>query len=393
MEKFDKIISNEIDIRRKWDKKIIENKFNLKLSGEFIPLWIADMDFLHPIELQDALIEYIKKSNLGYTYLTDNFYASIINWQEKRHGIKIKKEWINIGYGTVSTLHLLNQVFLEKEEYIIVNTPCYEPFYTSAKNNGNNVVFSDLKIIDNRYYFDYEDIEKKIKKYKPKLYILCNPHNPSGRVWSKEEIEKIAKLCYENKVILVSDEVHSEIILENKHTSALSLEKKYLENLIFLTSPNKAFNLGGLKTSYSIIKNNEIRQKFEQGMKKNSITSPNILGLVSLITVYNKCEYWLNDLIKYINNNYKYCKEYIDKNLKKFKIMNMESSYLLWIYIGEDKEKILNKMINRKLLVEDGVDFLQNHEGYIRVNLGISFEYIVKFLDILKEIYQEIYGV
>ncbi|ACZ01792.1 MalY/PatB family protein [Streptobacillus moniliformis] len=369
---FDTKVDSKFDLRRKWDRDLIEKKFNVKLPKEFIPLWIADMDFLLPEKLSKILKEYIAHGSLGYTSLTPDFYNSIINWQKRRHNVEVKKEWINIGYGTVSTLHLLNKVYLNKGEYILINTPSYEPFYNSTINSGNKVIFSPLKEEGNRYFLDYEDIEEKIKKYSPKLFIFCNPHNPSGRIWEKEEIEKLASLCLKYNVILVSDEVHSEITFEKKHASTLSLDEKYLQNLIFLSSPNKAFNLGGLKTSYSIIPNKNLREKLEIKMKENSITSPNILGLVSMINAYNLCEDWLDDLSKYIYQNYIFVKEKLEK---KYSIFSMESSYLLWIKV-ENGEKLTKELAQKGILVESGTHFVANGEKFIRINLGIPRKYL-----------------
>ncbi|WP_081259641.1 MalY/PatB family protein [Streptobacillus moniliformis] len=369
---FDTKVDSKFDLRRKWDRDLIEKKFNVKLPKEFIPLWIADMDFLLPEKLSKILKEYIAHGSLGYTSLTPDFYNSIINWQKRRHNVEVKKEWINIGYGTVSTLHLLNKVYLNKGEYILINTPSYEPFYNSTINSGNKVIFSPLKEEGNRYFLDYEDIEEKIKKYSPKLFIFCNPHNPSGRIWEKEEIEKLASLCLKYNVILVSDEVHSEITFEKKHASTLSLDEKYLQNLIFLSSPNKAFNLGGLKTSYSIIPNKNLREKLEIKMKENSITSPNILGLVSMINAYNLCEDWLDDLSKYIYQNYIFVKEKLEKN---YSIFSMESSYLLWIKV-ENGEKLTKELAQKGILVESGTHFVANGEKFIRINLGIPRKYL-----------------
>lgn len=374
---FDIKVDSKFDLRRKWDRDLIEKKFNVKLPQDIIPLWIADMDFLTPDKLSKILSEYVCKGSLGYTSLTSDFYDSIINWQKRRHGVDLKKEWINLGYGTVSTLHLLNKTYLKKGEYVLINTPIYDPFYNATINNGNKVVCSKLKEIGNRYYLDYEDMEEKMREYRPKMYILCNPHNPSGRIWTKEEIENVAKLCDKYGCILVSDEVHSEMTFENKHNSALKLEDKYLQNLIFLTSPNKAFNLGGLKTSYNIIPNKSLREKFQEKMKENSVTSPNILGLVALVNVYNLCEDWLDSLTEYIYDNYKFVKEKLGK---KYVLFPMESSYLLWVKVGNGK-KFTTELAKKGILVESGDDFVDNGEEFVRINLGIPRYYLKKGIE------------
>ena len=388
---FDEIVNTDKDIRRKWNKNTVKSVFDIDEKQEFIPLWIADMDFKIPDNLKKRLIEFISNSNMGYTFLTDDFFNSIINWYKKRKKINIEKEWINITYGTVGALHILNQVFLDENDCSLILTPVYEPFKNAAINNNKRIITSRLVVNNDRYYIDFLDIENKIKLFQPKLFIFCNPHNPSGRVWNIDELNRIAKLCYENNVILVSDEVHSEMIHTGKYYSALEINYKYINNLIVLSSPNKAFNLGGLKTSYSIIPNELLRDKLKSGMKKNSVTSPNIIGLICLVEAYNKCENWLNELTKYIYENYKIFSFNLDKiGLTYHK---MESSYLLWINLENTKKDgkwWTNRLKQRGILVETGYDFIENGENFIRINLGMPQKYLLKVLEIMKEEYYEI---
>lgn len=383
---FDEIVNTNNDIRRKWNKDIIKNVFNIEPTENFIPLWIADMDFKVPENLKSEIIKFISESNMGYTFLTDDFFNCIINWYNRRKNIVLKKEWINITYGTVGALHILNQVFLNENDCSLILTPVYEPFKNAATDNNRNIVTSKLIIKENRYYINFLDVENKIKKFHPKLFILCNPHNPSGRIWNLNELNKIAKLCYENDVILVSDEVHSEMIHIGKYYSSLNIDNKYINNLIVLSSPNKAFNLGGLKTSYSIIPNKLLREKFKCGMKKNSVTSPNIIGLICLVTAYNKCENWLDELTKYIYENYKL----FSSNLEKIGLsyQKMESSYLIWVNLENTKKDgkwWTTKLKEKGILVETGYDFIENGENFIRINLGIPRKYLFKVLEIMKE--------
>lgn len=383
---FDEIVDTTRDIRRKWNKKIIKDTFGIDKDEKCIPLWIADMDFKIAPKIQKRISDFISNSNMGYTFLTDEFYSSIINWYKKRKEITLEKEWINISYGTVGALHILNQVFLNEKDYLIILTPVYEPFKNAAINNNRKVVTSKLIEKNNRYYIDFLDVEKKIKEYNPKIFLLCNPHNPSGRIWSLDEINKIAKLCYDNKVILVSDEVHSEMMHIGKFYSALQIDNRYIDNLIVLSSPNKAFNLGGLKTSYSIIPSEILKNKFKLGMRKNSVTSPNIMGLICLVEAYNECGKWLDELTKYIYKNYKIFSEKLDEIGLEYH--EMESSYLLWINLSKTKKDSkwwTNRLKQKGVLVENGEDFVENGEKYIRINLGIPTKYLVEVLKILKE--------
>lgn len=381
-----KEVDISIDIRRKWDKKIIKEKFGENTPENFISFWIADMDFKHDENLKKDLIEYISNNTLGYTSIKDEFYDSIIKWHQKKHKVFVSKYWINLAYGTVSILHILNQAFLKEKDYIMTFTPTYEPFYTASKNNNRKFVSSKLLNKNGRYYIDFEDLEYKMKLYSPKIFILCNPHNPSGRVWTRKEIENIAELCLKYKAILVSDEVHSEIVFK-EFTPTLSLKKEYLDNLIMLTSPNKAFNLGGLKTSYSIIPNNNIRKRLKKAMVKNSVTSPNILGLIALISSYNKGEEWLETVKEYIYNNYILLVDYIKNNKANIEIFEMESSYLLWLNVAKlcSSEKLIANLVEKGILVESGGDFIENAEDCIRINLGTSRYNILKFIEALED--------
>lgn len=371
---FDKNIDRKIEKCRKWDKKKIEETFTC--SDDFIPMWIADMDFQMADPIKEELKNTIDIGVLGYTYVYDEFFEAVINWHKKRRNNNIKKEWITLSYGTVSTLHYLIQGFCKKEDYVLMNTPVYGPFDQSTKRQNCNSVYNELKIYNNRYEIDWEDLEYKLSKYKPKLYLFCSPHNPSGRVWDKDEIDKVIQICEKHNTILVVDEVHSEQIYANSFYSiAQWLDEE--QRIILLTSPNKAFNIGGLKTSYSIISNEKIREQFQNQLIKNSITSPNVFGIKALIAAYDKSAYWLDEMKDYVELNYKYLKEQLDNDrLKSLSIMNMESSFLVWINIektGYTSDEFVEKLaIEQGVLLESGTHFVQNGEGWIRMNLGTT---------------------
>ena len=368
---------------RKWDYNLIKQKYG-DIPKDFIPMWIADMDFKIPKKLEENMIEAIKIGVFGYTYCYDEFYDAVINWQKRRHNIAIKKEEIILTYGTVSTLHYVIQAFCKENDNIILNTPIYSPFEDCAKKQGVNIIFNTLINIDNKYYIDFEKLEKDMKKHKPKLMLFCSPHNPSGRIWTIEEINKIAKLCKENNIILISDEVHSEHIHIGKHYSMLSLEKDLVDNIIFLTSPNKAFNLGGLKTSYAIIKNKDLFNIFKKQLNKNSITSPNVFGILSLITVYNDCEDWLDSVNNYIYENYLILKEYIDNN-NLLSLMELESSYLPFINIKNtnlNSKGFCFKLAREEgIILEPGENFVKDGEDFVRMNIGTQRENLLKAIN------------
>lgn len=377
---------------RKWDINIIKKIYGEEVPKDFIPLWIADMDFKIPEEIEKAFLCAVKRGVFGYTYCYDDFYNSVINWQKDMHEVEIEKDWITLSYGTVSTIHYVIQAFCKKGDYVLMNTPVYDPFDSAAKRQKVNRIYNTLDIIDNRYYINFETLKEQIEKYKPKLYLLCSPHNPSGRIWSTDELTQIAKICKENGTILVTDEVHAEHIHLGKFNSILKLEKDLLENIILLTSPNKAFNLGGLKTSYSVIYNENIRNKFRDKLSQNSITSPNVFGVLGLVTAYNEGRQWLEEVTAYIKSNYELLEDYLDKYIPDLKLMKMESSYLAWINIkatGLTSSKFSNKLaLEAGVLIENGEHFVKNGDGYIRINLGTQRSNIEEALSRIKKSFE-----
>lgn len=356
---------------RKWDKEIVKRNFG-EVPDNYIPMWIADMDFKIPKEIEEEFEKAVKRGVFGYTYCYDEFYDAVIDWQLSMHEAEVKKEWITLSYGTVSTIHYAIQAFCSAGDYVLMNTPVYDPFDAASKRQDVRRIYNSLLVKDNRYFIDFERLEQQLKKYKPKLYLFCSPHNPSGRIWSIEELEKVAKLCRESGTILIVDEVHAEHIHYGKFTSIL--KSNNINNLILLTSPNKGFNLGGLKTSYSIIPSESIRKRFRKKLEQNSITSPNVFGIIGLVAAYKKGRPWLKEVSQYIKENYELFREYIEKNIPSLKVMEMESSYLAWVDIRRTKLSSgeMTKILASKsgVLVENGAHFVNDGEGYIRVNLG-----------------------
>ncbi|MDG5114072.1 MalY/PatB family protein [Companilactobacillus pabuli] len=381
---FDTIADRTIDNARKWDKNIVNSKFP-GISEDFIPLWIADMDFKAAPEIRNALENMSENGAYGYTYSTDKWYQSVIDWQEKKHGNKVQKEWITLGYGTVPNMHCLVQTLTQPDDSIIMNTPVYGPFAYAAEHNDRKVITVPLIIKDDNYYLDFEKLEQKMKTKKPKIMMFCSPHNPSGRIWSYDELLKIAQLCLDNNVVMVSDEVHSEHIMEGKFVSALQLPEKYLQNLVMFTSPNKAFNLGGLKLSYSIIPNKNLREALRKQYQRNSVTSPNVPGQIAMITAYNDCGEWLVQCESYIKENLELFEARLKRDFPEWKMMKMESSYLPWVDVSEsgfDMHTIAKNMaLNAGVVIGIGDDYVANADDFLRFNLGTSKAIIKESMD------------
>lgn len=385
---FDKIIERKSDKCRKWDHAFVCSRFG-EVPQDFIPLWIADMDFTSPPAVIDGFQRIVEHGTFGYTYSFDEFYAAVIGFQRDRHHVNVERDWITLTYGTVSTLHYLVQAFCQPGDSVMMNTPVYDPFAMATQRQGVQVLANPLKIEDNRYHLDFALIEDQLKRHKPKLWLLCSPHNPSGRIWTLSEIRQASDLCQRYGVVLVVDEVHAEHILTGEFTSCLTAGGAAQYNLILLTSPNKAFNLGGLKTSYAIIPDAQLRQRFRQQLEKNSITSPNIFGVWGIALAYQHGLPWLDALNGYLRSNAHYLANAIQTHFPEWKMMTPESSYLAWIDVsgsGRTATEVVNHFAHHAgVIIEDGSHYVQDGERFIRINFGTQRYWLEQAIERMRK--------
>ncbi|HHC5062467.1 MalY/PatB family protein [Aeromonas veronii] len=373
--RFDELADRISDKCRKWDMKVIESRFG-PVPADSIPMWIADMDFKSPPAVARKFSEIISWGTFSYTHCIDDFYEAVINFQARHHKVAVEREWITLSYGTVSTLHYTVQAFCQPGDSIIMNTPVYDPFAKAAERQGVKVVANPLALNKGRYRIDLAKLEEQIISHKPKIYFLCSPHNPSGRIWSQAELEAVADICLRYQVLMMVDEVHAEHIIHGEFVSFLALEERYCNNMMLMSSPNKAFNLGGLKTSYSIIPNPQIRNRFRARLEQNSITSPNVFGLWGIITAYNECDAWLAELNLYLRENYALLARYFRENLPDFQVMPMDASYLVWVNTkgsGMSASEVTRRWaVEAGVIIEDGSHYVSDGEEYVRINIGTS---------------------
>ncbi|MFQ2059192.1 MalY/PatB family protein [Aeromonas veronii] len=373
--RFDELADRISDKCRKWDMKVIESRFG-PVPADSIPMWIADMDFKSPPAVARKFSEIISWGTFSYTHCIDDFYEAVINFQARHHKVAVEREWITLSYGTVSTLHYTVQAFCQPGDSIIMNTPVYDPFAKAAERQGVKVVANPLALNKGRYRIDLAKLEEQIISHKPKIYFLCSPHNPSGRIWSQAELEAVADICLRHQVLMMVDEVHAEHIIHGEFISFLALEERYRNNMMLMSSPNKAFNLGGLKTSYSIIPNPQIRSRFRARLERNSITSPNVFGLWGIITAYNECDEWLAELNLYLRENYALLARYFGDNLPDFQVMPMDASYLVWVNTkgsGMSASEVTRRWaVEAGVIIEDGSHYVSDGEEYVRINIGTS---------------------
>ena len=339
------------------------------------PLWVADLDFKTPKFINDAIVEATQKSVYGYSIDTPELYTSIINWQKNEHSWEINKEDIYMINGVVPAYSACIEAFSEENDEVIVQTPIYPPLFKCVLANNRKVIVNELKKDENGYYsMDLEDLERKITP-KTKILALCSPHNPVGRVWSKEELEKLSLICIKHNIIIVSDEIHSDITFK-KFTPLASISQEIANQTITLNSAGKTFNIAGLNCGYAISKNRDLLDKFKKIAQKREINSINFFGYIATKVAYENGAEFVKELKKYLLSNIEFTKNYFEKNDIKIDFVTPEATYLLWLDFkqlnlshNEIKTILLTKS---KIALNDGISFGSNGNKYFRLNLALT---------------------
>lgn len=377
---FDEIIDRRKTGSLKWDA--LKERFG---AEDLLPLWVADMDFRAPQPIIDALTLRAQHGIYGYSGFKPSYYDSVISWYNRRYNWEIKKEWIVYTPGVVAALNFAVQGFTNPGDKVIVQPPVYYPFYRSIESNGRHVLYNPLKLTNNRYEMDFDDLEEKVQDPRAKMIILCNPHNPIGRVWTRDELQKLGDICVNNGIMVVADEIHSDLRYSGiKFTNFAAISQKFAENSITCTSATKTFNLAGLQSSNIIIPNKRIRQTFESTAASAGTHSPNSFASDAFQAGYDKCEDWLEELMKYVSGNLSFLKEFVRENLPKVKVIEPEGTYLCWLDFREiepDSEKLEKLMLkDAKVALDEGFIFRLGGEGFERINLACPRSILSKAL-------------
>lgn len=355
---------------------------------DLIPMWVADMDFRTPPFIIDSVKKRIECEIFGYTEKPNTWYQSIINWQKKRHQLAITKEMISFIPGVVPAIVMAIEAFTKVGEQVLIQPPVYYPFAAAIRNTGRKVITNPLLLGNLQYYIDFDDFEKKVKTCK--LFILCNPHNPGGRVWSKEELEKLAAICLKYQVLMISDEIHADLTLPSyKHISLASLSEEIAMNTVTFSSASKTFNMAGLASAYAIIPNPQVRQKFLDKTVGYMLTDGNIFAFQTTVAAYEQGEEWLNQLLAYVQGNIDFLTQYIDQHLPKVKYLVPQASYLVFLdfrALGLSQKELVSFCTNKAhLALVDGSVFGEEGKGFMRINLASPRSIIEKALEQLKE--------
>lgn len=356
---------------------------------DLLPMWVADMDFALPDEILDALHTRISHGIFGYTDPDDSYFEVLINWFAKRYGTHLSGDWITVTPGIVYAIACAVRAYTDISDNVVIQEPVYYPFRETIEDNDRVCISNTLVQKNGKYSIDFDDLEEKLKDPKTKLMVISSPHNPVGRVFTREELEKISLLCLENGVKLFSDEIHCDFIYKgNKFTSLLALEDKYAENTVVATSISKTFNAAGFQVSNIIIKNRHMRSAFRKQNGANGYSQANVIGLEATKAAYTYGEEWLDELLEYLEGNLDFLRKYIKENIPSVKLTEPEGTYLLWLdfsEIVEDKKQLKELIINRaRLWLDAGSIFGGNSELFERINIACPRQTLKEALDRLK---------
>ena len=385
---FDKIIDRRNTDSVKWD--ILEETFGDK---DVVPMWVADMDFEIAKPISDAIKKRTEHAIYGYSIKGRGYYDAVINWMKKRHNWDVKKKWINYTPGIVPALGYIVRTFAQPGDDVIIQTPVYHPFYSTIKNNGYNIVKNPLLHENGNYKMDLEDLTKKITP-RTRLLILCNPHNPVGRVWSKEELTELGQICIKNDMLIVSDEIHFDLIYKgNQHTVFASISEEFAQNSIICTAPTKTFNMAGLQVSNVIIPNQRLGEMFKVTLENYAANEINAFASVALIAAYNEGEEWFDQLLEYLEGNLNFLMKFFEDRMPKIKVIKPQGTYLVWIdtsALNMTSQRLKEFFIKKaKVGFNDGIMFGEEGDQFQRINIACQRTTLKEALERIERAYLE----
>ena len=359
-------------------------------ENRMLPLWVADMDFAAPQPVIDALVERAKHGIYGYTLRTESFDAAVVDWMARRHGWTIEPDWILATPGVVPAVNLLIRTFTRPGERVLVQRPVYYPFFNAIENNTAEIVNSSLVLKSGRYTMDFDDFEQKAADPAVTLFILCSPHNPVGRVWTREELTRVAEICRRRKVLVVADEIHADLIYKGiTFTPYATIDPEVADNTVVCTAPSKTFNLAGLHTSNIIIPNASLRRRFQNTLNSCGMGKwANPFGVVACETAYREGEPWLADVMAYIEANLDHLERFIDAHIPGIRVIRPEGTYLVWLDcrgLGLDNLALKRLMMETaRIFPDEGYIFGPEGDGFERINIACPRSILQEVLERLR---------
>lgn len=380
---FDKITDRRASNSYKWDSA----------SEGVLPMWVADMDFRTAPAIIDALQKRVAHGIFGYTRVPDAYYDAVTSWFCRRHGWDIDREWIIYTSGVVPAVSAVIKALTMPGDKVIVQTPVYNCFFSSIRNNGCEIVSNPLRRIGDTYEMDFDNLERCAADPRAKVMLLCNPHNPAGRVWTPDELTRLGNICLRNGVTVVADEIHCELVYQGfKYTPFASLSDAFLHRSVTCVSPSKAFNIAGLQIANIVAFNNDMRRRIDKAININEVCDVNPFGVAATIAAYNEGEEWLNQLLDYLHGNYEAMAEFCRRELPKFPIARLEGTYLVWMdcsSLGMPSDALEHALLdNARLWLNAGTMYGAEGEGYMRWNIAcprsVMLDGLNRFLNFVR---------
>ena len=374
---FDKITQRRGTNSYKWDST--DDK-------EVLPMWVADMDFPTAPCIINALEKRVEHGLFGYTRVPEEYYDAVISWFSRRHHWKPRREWFIYTSGVVPALSAVIKALTNVGDKVLTLTPVYNCFFSSIRNNGCELDSCALRYEDNTFSIDYEDLERRAADPKTTLMLLCNPHNPSGRVWTREELRRIGDICIRNNVVVVADEIHCELVHPGfTYTPFASVSEEFQKHSVTCVAPSKAFNIAGLQIANIIVENDKWRQRIDKAININEVCDVNPFGVIATIAAYNEGEEWLNQLLQYIHGNYLFFKDYCEEHLPQLPVAPLEGTYLAWMdcrSLGIPSEELEEELMKEaKLWLNAGSMYGKEGEGFMRWNLACPRQLVKEGLE------------
>ncbi len=358
------------------------------MPEDVLPLWVADMDFRVSSYIQEAIARQVEHGVFGYSDTGEEYFEAVKGWMKRHHGWDVEADWLVKTPGVVFALSLAVKAFTEPGDSVLIQQPVYYPFKRVVEVNGRRTISNTLVYENNKYFMDFEDFEEKIIREKIKLFILCNPHNPVGRVWTEDELVRIGDICQKYHVIVVSDEIHGDFAFKRKHHVFAGLKKEYGEFTVTCTAPSKTFNLAGLQLSNIFISNPELRRAFRRQLDIVGYEEPNIMGMVACEAAYRDGDEWYEAMLEYVAGNIAFTREYVEKNIPGVTMAEHEGTYLVWLdfrQLGMTGEELEEMIVQRaRLWLDGGAMFGESGTGFQRVNVACPRKILEEALERMK---------
>lgn len=380
---FDKTIDRRATNSYKWDSA----------PEGVLPMWVADMDFRTAPAIIDALQKRVAHGIFGYTRVPDAYYDAVTSWFSRRHGWDIDREWIIYTSGVVPAVSAVIKALTVPGDKVIVQTPVYNCFFSSIRNNGCEIVSNPLRRTADTYEMDFDALERCAADPRAKVMLLCNPHNPAGRVWTPDELTRLGNICLRNGVTVVSDEIHCELVYQGfKYTPFASLSDAFLHRSVTCVSPSKAFNIAGLQIANIVAFDNDLRRRIDKAININEVCDVNPFGVAATIAAYNEGEEWLNQLVDYLHGNYEAMAEFCRRELPEFPIARLEGTYLVWMdcsSLGMPSDALEHALLDdARLWLNAGTMYGAEGEGYMRWNIAcprsVMLDGLNRFLNFVR---------